>query len=102
MLHVRDVTGALHVVRNESRPTEFAAFHVAVANGYGTNGSDVPWNSKLGASPESIVPRRFAPESDTAPPTDAVGSSLELNPTCSTVIAPADEPPIAMRDSSMR
>jgi hypothetical protein len=30
-----------------------------------------------------------------------VGSSLELNPTFSAVIAPADEPPIAMRVSSM-
>ena len=100
MLHVRYVTGT-GPRREEGVEAglSFALVHVFTAHWYGTTVSAVPWNSRLGASPESIVPplRISAPESDTAPPTAAGGSSLELNPTFSAVIAPADEPPIAMR-----
>src|SRR5262245_34360234 len=92
----------VHDVRNESRPAAVAWLKVATAHEYGTITSAVPWKSRLGASPESYAPYAMcAPESDTAAPTAAVGSSPELNPTLSAVIAPAEEPPIAMRLTSM-
>src|SRR5262245_28714511 len=63
--------------------------------------SDVPWNSRLGASPAEMVAEMFPPESDTAALTADAGLSLVANPTCMAVIAPADEPPIAIRVASM-
>src|SRR5436190_4902235 len=51
----------------------------------------------LGASPVFGVPMSRPPDSDTAAATDADGSSADVTPTFSAVIAPAEEPPIAMR-----
>src|SRR4051812_13938627 len=85
-----------------------ASLYVLTAHWYGTSGSAVPWNSRLGASPVVCgLPTSFAPESETAAPTldekpalPLVPGSSELAPTLSAVIAPADVPAIAMRSGS--
>src|ERR1700694_1821835 len=55
-----------------------------------------------GASPGEMVPTSScAPDNETAARTLADGSSEDEYPTLSAVIAPADEPPMAMRFGSM-
>src|SRR5436190_1902031 len=93
---------AFHDSRNASRCWALARLIVSTAHWYETSGSVVQWKSMADASPGEMVPTTScAPESDTAARTFADGSSEDEYPTLSAVIAPADEPPIAIRSGSM-
>src|SRR2546423_722587 len=94
-----------YVVRYAVMPTLCASSTELTAHWYGTRLSAVPWKSRNGASPALIAaPRSLAPDRDPAPPTAEEKPGLPLVPgsslfaaTWSGVIAPAEDPPIAMR-----
>ena len=61
----------------------------------------MPWNNRLGASPVDGEGPNAAPDNATAARTPEAGCSPVSKPTFIATIAPADEPPIAMRVGSM-